>query len=83
MLMLAGSDRLDKELTIGQMQGKFQLSMMPNSGHAIQEDESTKVAEALGQFIQRFRIGQPPMAIPRAPVGTERVLPIAVGQISK
>jgi protein phosphatase methylesterase 1 len=79
MLMLAGSDRLDKELTIGQMQGKFQLSMMPNAGHAIQEDESGKVAEALVQFVQRFRIGLPPMAIPKAPFGTERVLPVAVG----
>lgn len=28
--------RLDKELTIGQMQGRFQLVLMPTAGHAIQ-----------------------------------------------
>lgn len=28
LLMLAGTDRLDKALTIGQMQGKFQLSLL-------------------------------------------------------
>lgn len=30
------ADRLDKSLTIGQMQGKFQLVLMPTAGHAIQ-----------------------------------------------
>jgi protein phosphatase methylesterase 1 len=29
VLVLAGSDRLDKALTIGQMQGKFQMSLLP------------------------------------------------------
>lgn len=29
ILMLAGNDRLDKTLTIGQMQGKFQISLLP------------------------------------------------------
>lgn len=38
MLILAGTDRLDKELTIAQMQGKFQLTMFPSVGHTIQED---------------------------------------------
>ena len=28
MLVLAGTDRLDKELTIAQMQGKFQFEVM-------------------------------------------------------
>lgn len=36
MLLLAGTDRLDKVLTIGQMQGKFQLAVLPMAGHAIQ-----------------------------------------------
>ncbi|KAA0187987.1 Protein phosphatase methylesterase, partial [Fasciolopsis buskii] len=38
LLLLAGVDRLDKELTIGQMQGKFQVRVFPKSGHAVQED---------------------------------------------
>lgn len=29
MLLLAGVDRLDKELTVGQMQGKFQMQVLP------------------------------------------------------
>ena len=58
MLMLAGTDRLDKELTIAQMQGKFQLVVLPRAGHAIQEDDPEKVAEAIARFVKRFRIGQ-------------------------
>ena len=37
MLVLAGTDRLDKELMIGQMQGKFQLVVVPDTGHMIHE----------------------------------------------
>ena len=29
VLVLAGTDRLDKPLTVGQMQGKFQLLLLP------------------------------------------------------
>ena len=36
LLMLAGTDRLDKELMIGQMQGKFQMVVLPASGHCVQ-----------------------------------------------
>lgn len=38
MLILAGTDRLDTELTIAQMQGKYQLVVLPTCGHCIQED---------------------------------------------
>ncbi|KAF6253011.1 hypothetical protein COO60DRAFT_476829 [Scenedesmus sp. NREL 46B-D3] len=81
MLLLAGTDRLDKSLTIGQMQGKFQLVLMPAAGHAIQEDEPVKTAEHLQQFLHRFRIGEPPMVIPRAPPGVRAVLPLAAGPL--
>jgi len=81
MLMLAGTDRLDKPLTIGQMQGKFQLVLLPTAGHAIQEDESRATAEHLEGFLKRFRVGQPPMVIPRAPPGTARVLPVVAGPV--
>ena len=37
-LLLAGSDRMDKELTIAHMQGKFKLVVVDNVGHVIQED---------------------------------------------
>ena len=61
LLCLAGTDRLDKTLTVGQMQGKFQLSLIPAAGHAIHEDEADRIAELLTQFIDKFRIGQSPL----------------------
>lgn len=36
LLVLAGVDRLDKDLTIGQMQGKFQTCVVPKVGHCVQ-----------------------------------------------
>ncbi|KAF7773162.1 hypothetical protein Agabi119p4_5329 [Agaricus bisporus var. burnettii] len=50
LLVLAGTDRLDKELMIGQMQGKFQLVVVPGTGHMIQEDDPKKLAEILVEF---------------------------------
>ena len=72
--------RLDRDLTIGQMQGKFQLVLMPTAGHAIQEDEPDKTAEHVAAFLHRFRVGEPPMAIPRA-AGTRPVLPVVAGPL--
>lgn len=37
LLLLAGTDRLDKELMVGQMQGKYQLTVFQDVGHCIQE----------------------------------------------
>ena len=37
LLVLAGTERLDRELMIGQMQGKFQLVVVPDTGHMIHE----------------------------------------------
>ena len=37
LLVLAGTDRLDKTLMIGQMQGKFQMEVLPDVGHMLQE----------------------------------------------
>ncbi len=35
---MAGTDRLDTELMIGQMQGKFRVVVLADCGHCIQED---------------------------------------------
>ncbi|KAI9701625.1 MAG: Protein phosphatase methylesterase 1 [Bogoriella megaspora] len=53
LLILAGTDRLDKELMIGQMQGKFQLQVLPNAGHFVHEDEPARVAEMVVEFYKR------------------------------
>lgn len=53
LLVLAGTDRLDKELMIGQMQGKFQLAVIPEAGHFVQEDVAEKTAGLLVEFFKR------------------------------
>jgi protein phosphatase methylesterase 1 len=53
LLLLAGTDRLDKELMIGQMQGKFQLVVLPEAGHFVQEDVPARTAELLVEFWRR------------------------------
>ncbi|EAU36911.1 conserved hypothetical protein [Aspergillus terreus NIH2624] len=53
LLLLAGTDRLDKELMIGQMQGKYQLQVLPEAGHFIQEDQPAKTAQILVDFYKR------------------------------
>ncbi|GAD92590.1 carboxylesterase-mitochondrial 37S ribosomal protein YmS2 [Paecilomyces variotii No. 5] len=53
LLLLAGTDRLDKELMIGQMQGKYQLQVLPDAGHFIQEDQPVKTAQILVDFYKR------------------------------
>ncbi|XP_078078490.1 protein phosphatase methylesterase 1 isoform X2 [Mustelus asterias] len=53
LLLLAGVDRLDRDLTIGQMQGKFQMQVLPQCGHAVHEDAPDKVAEAVATFMVR------------------------------
>jgi protein phosphatase methylesterase 1 len=59
MLLLAGVDRLDRELTVGQMQGKFQLQVLTACGHAVQEDTPEKVAEAVATFLVRHKFAEP------------------------
>ncbi|KAL4782911.1 Alpha/Beta hydrolase protein [Aspergillus varians] len=53
LLILAGTDRLDKELIIGQMQGKYQLQVFPDAGHFIQEDQPARTAQMLVDFYKR------------------------------
>ncbi|KAL1970465.1 hypothetical protein VTN77DRAFT_4109 [Rasamsonia byssochlamydoides] len=53
LLLLAGTDRLDKELMIGQMQGKYQLQVLPDAGHFIHEDQPSKTAQILVDFYKR------------------------------
>ncbi|KAJ5339895.1 hypothetical protein N7452_006623, partial [Penicillium brevicompactum] len=53
LLLLAGTDRLDKELMIGQMQGKYQLQVFPEAGHFVHEDQPTKTAQILADFYRR------------------------------
>ncbi|TFK82185.1 protein phosphatase methylesterase [Polyporus arcularius HHB13444] len=53
LLILAGTERLDKELMIGQMQGKFQLVVIPGVGHMVHEDDPRRMADVLVEFWRR------------------------------
>ncbi|XP_050376321.1 uncharacterized protein LOC126793746 [Argentina anserina] len=64
LLLLAGTDRLDRTLTIGQMQGKFQMVVVRHTGHAIQEDVPDEFATLVINFISRNRIGPHGVEIP-------------------
>lgn len=64
LLLLAGTDRLDRTLTIGQMQGKFQMVVVRHTGHAIQEDVPDEFATLVLNFISRNRIGPHGVEIP-------------------
>lgn len=63
LLILAGTDRLDKDLMVGQMQGKFQLVVVAESGHFVQEDEPLRVAHTLKDFWDRN--GRPIQIVPK------------------
>ena len=58
LLLLAGIDRLDKELTIGQMQGKFMMRVLPKCGHAVHEDVPQQVADVVGNFLVRNKFAK-------------------------
>jgi len=56
LLILADTNRLDTPLTTGQMMGKFQMSIVPNVGHLVQEDAPEKTSTFIISFLQRFRL---------------------------
>jgi protein phosphatase methylesterase 1 len=58
LLILAGIDNLDKKLTIGQMQGKFQLQVLARTGHAVHEDLPDQVADTLGTYLIRNKFAE-------------------------
>lgn len=56
ILMLAGVERMDKDLTVAQMQGRFKLSIVPNVGHIIQEDNPKRTMEIFEEYVSTFKI---------------------------
>jgi protein phosphatase methylesterase 1 len=53
LLLLAGTERLDKEMMIGQMQGKYALQIFPEAGHFLHEDCAEKTAQSIIEFYKR------------------------------
>ncbi|KAI3634696.1 hypothetical protein MIR68_007077 [Amoeboaphelidium protococcarum] len=61
LLIIANTDRLDKTLTIAQIQGKFQMTILTNVGHYVHEDKPEETARVLVEFWKRnSRIILPP-----------------------
>ncbi|XP_060887908.1 protein phosphatase methylesterase 1-like isoform X2 [Labrus mixtus] len=58
LLLLSGIGRLDRDLSIGQMQGKFMMQVLPPCGHAVQEDTPEKVADAVASFLFRHKFAE-------------------------
>ncbi|KOB76741.1 Protein phosphatase methylesterase 1 [Operophtera brumata] len=56
LLLLASIDGLDRELTVGQMQGKFQMQVLARCGHAVHEDTPGEVARVIASFALRHRL---------------------------
>jgi hypothetical protein len=56
LLIVAGMDRLDTELTVGQIQGKFQMRLVYNCGHSVHEDQPAQVAGHIWQFGRHFGV---------------------------
>eukprot|EP00045_Choanoeca_perplexa_P007171 m.63268 g.63268 ORF g.63268 m.63268 type:complete len:394 (-) comp13963_c1_seq3:1439-2620(-) len=56
MLLLAAMDRLDKDLMIGQMQGKFQLQVIANAGHCVHEDAPGQAGAVIAEFLKRYSL---------------------------
>jgi protein phosphatase methylesterase 1 len=46
-------NRLDKDLTIAQMQGKFEMKIVGHSGHFIHEDVPSAAVNVLNEFFRR------------------------------
>ncbi|GAA95069.1 uncharacterized protein L969DRAFT_95957 [Mixia osmundae IAM 14324] len=53
LLVLAGTDRLDKPLMIAQMQGKYQLVVFQEAGHCLHEDAPERLATTVLDFWRR------------------------------
>jgi len=41
------------------MQGKFQMHVVPKSGHAVHEDAPEQVADCIASFLVRHKLVQP------------------------
>lgn len=55
-LIIAGSDRTDRQMMIAQMQGKFKHTVLFDVGHLLHEDSPERFAAELKAFIDTFKV---------------------------
>lgn len=58
LLLLASIDGLDRALTVGQMQGKFQMQVLARCGHAVHEDRPHEVADVIAGYMIRNKFAE-------------------------
>lgn len=63
LLVVAGMDRLDRALTAGHMQGRYELQVLYNTGHFVHEDSPDEFIAVVVGFLRRHNV------IPPAQVG--------------
>lgn len=57
ILLLASNDRMDKELTIAHMQGKFKLvTFFGEVGHCMMEDDPFQTAASFNELLSKFKL---------------------------
>lgn len=56
LLFLAGAERMDTDLTVAHMQGKYEMHVIADCGHVIQEDQPAIVCQKIMDFIERRKI---------------------------
>jgi protein phosphatase methylesterase 1 len=55
-LIIAASDRVDQQMMIAQMQGKYKHSVFFNVGHMVQEDDPERFVNELRTFVSTFKV---------------------------
>jgi protein phosphatase methylesterase 1 len=55
-LIVAGSDRTDRQMMIAQMQGKFKHTVFFDVGHILHEDNPERFVDELKAFIDTFKV---------------------------
>ncbi|KAL1492927.1 hypothetical protein ABEB36_011091 [Hypothenemus hampei] len=58
VLLLANISGLDTKLTVGLMQGKFQMQVLAKTGHAVHEDQPYQVAEILSIYLVKQKCAE-------------------------
>lgn len=53
LILATDTEYMDREMIIAQMQGKFQLAVIRESGHAIQEDQPEELCGHISVLIQK------------------------------
>ena len=58
LLLLASVDRLDREMSVGQMQGRLQVEVVRDVGHQLHEDKPREVAALMLHWMQRQQMAR-------------------------